>query len=133
MRKSKNSVSLSAVETEAVMHFSTALRLMGFNEGHMGPLTIYPARDGQEDTKRVGLCTFIDLDPIDAVMVLKKSGDRWELYCAASDINFGLWHASVWYDIKHHSYGITKFPEIGASTCTQYNIQTGERRQFVDS
>jgi len=127
----KNLKTLSALETEAVTQFSLIVRFMGYEGGHFGPLKIHPAYD-HENTKRVRLQTKFGGRPIDGIIVFKNEDGRWRLYCAASDIDFGDWHASFGYDHEERTYHITKFHESGGTEPMTVNMVTGERVRFAD-
>ena len=127
----KNITTLSAIETEAVTHFSFILRQLGCEGGHFGPLKVHPAYD-HLDTKRVRLRTKFGEDAIEGIVVLKNEDDQWRLYCAASDIDFGDWHASFAYDKATQTYHITKFFKNGGCTPMTVNMVNGERKVFAD-
>lgn len=130
------SASLSAVETEAVVHFSLIARMCGCIYGAFGPLKIHRATEGNDATKRVRIRTTFqcgdDRRAIEGVIVLKNVDGQWELYCAASDIDFGDYHVGFSYARHVHTYHTTSFFESGAKESMDINMVTGERTRFCD-
>jgi hypothetical protein len=126
------SASLSAIETEAVMHFALIARTCGCGHGRFGALKIHQATDGHGDTKRVRIRTTFGNQPIEGVIVLKIEDEQWMLYCAASDIDFGDYHVAISYDRHSHTYHITAYFKSGAVESMDLNMMTGERKSFAD-
>ena len=132
-KMTKDISTLSAIKTEAMIHFSFILRQLGCEGGHFGPLKVHPAYDGNiEGTKRVRLRTKFGEQAIEGIVVLRNEDDQWRLYCAASDIDFGDWHASFAYDKETRTYHITKFYKGGGCEPMTVNMVTGERTVFAD-
>lgn len=133
---SKVSASLSALETEAVMHFALITRMCACLYGSFGPLKIHQATDGYEDTKRVRIRTTFecgsDRRDIEGVIVLRNTDGQWELHVAASDINFGDYHVAVSYARHLHVYHVTFFYKSGLVESMDINMVTGEHTRFKD-
>lgn len=130
------SAKLSALETEAVMHFSLIARICGCLYGSFGPLKIHKATDGHDGTKRVRICTTFqcgdDRRAIEGVIVLKNVEGQWELYCAASNIDFGDYHVALSYARNVHTYHTTCWYKSGGMESMDINMVTGERVCFPD-
>lgn len=131
---SKNITTLSAIETEAVTHFSLVMRLLGCEGGNYGPLKIFPALNSNErGVKRVKLSTKFNGKEIEGVVVLINEDGQWRLFCAASSIKFSDWHVSFSYDRKtRNTYHINKFYNSGMYELVTVNMVTGEREVFSD-
>lgn len=127
------STSLSAVETEAIMHFSLIVRMCGCVNGDFSALKVYQALDGHDDTKRIHIRTAFKGLRIEGIVVLKKIGGQWELYCAASDIDFSFGeHVAFSYDKSAHTYHVTKFLGSSPQGSMDINLVTGALTQFAD-
>jgi len=126
------SASLSALEAEAMIHFSLIARMCGCMYGRFGPLKVHHAIDGNGDTKRVRIRTTFENHAIEGIIVLKNVDGQWELYCAASDIDFGNYHVGFSYRRSAHTYHATYFYKSGAVESMDINMVTGERTRFCD-
>jgi len=130
------SASLSAIETEAVMHFSLIARICGCIYGAFGPLRIHRATDGHDDTKRVRIRTTFqcgdDRRAIEGVIVLKNVDGQWILYCGASDIDFGDYHVGFSYARHVHIYHTTCWYQSGGKELMDINMVTGKRTYHPD-
>ncbi len=133
MQTSYTSVILSAVETEAVVHFSLIVRLTGYEGGRFGPLKIYEAFDGHAPgTKVVRIDTSFNDDIIRGAIVLRNEDGQWRTYVAASDIDYGDCHVSFSYDKEMRAYNITKYYKDGQVEPMTVNMITGERTVYAN-
>jgi len=121
------SASLSALETEAVMHFSLIVRMCGDVYGRFGALKIHHPTDGDDDTKRIRILTTFENQAIEGVIVLKNVDRRWVLYCGASDVDFGDYHVGFSYASHLNAYHTTSWFKSGAIESMDINMVTGER------
>jgi hypothetical protein len=128
------SASLSALETEAIMHFSLIVRMCGYVKGRFSVLKVHQATDGQDDTKRVRIHTSFDGRHIEGVIVLKRVDWQWVLYRSVSDINFGRSdHVDFWYDTSTHTYHLRHHLCAGIIEHSSVNMHTGERKGWSET
>jgi hypothetical protein len=130
-KMSNKDSSLSAVQTEAIVHFSLIVRLLGFEDGRFGPLSVSRSL-AFEDTQRIELRTSFYGNPIEGKVVLRNEDGQWRLYCAASNIKFMDLDVSFSYDKEARTYHITKFFRNGGSESITVNVVTGQRKTFAD-
>ena len=120
---------LSNIEAEATNQFAFVMKQLGYR---YGTVRIPRAYDGHDETKRVRLRTKSGDQAIEGVIVFKNEDGQWQLYCAASDIDFGDWHASFSFDKETQTYRITKFFNSGGCEPMTVNLVTGEQKVFCD-
>lgn len=126
------SASLSNLETEAVTHFSLVMCALSRPGRRFGPLKVYRALDSEDGrSKRVRICTTVEGNQIEGIIVLKFEDYRWVLYQAASDINFGDGHAAVSYDLRTNTYTVRAYYLSGSVMVMDINMSASTRGRKI--